>query len=72
MKTLLKIIIIYLITFNNGFAACLEGDCLSGKGTLTYPDGREYVGGFKDGYFNEFGKLNGKEVIYFDGKLVNN
>ena len=28
---------------------CIEGDCVNGQGTETYPDGSTYVGEFKDG-----------------------
>ena len=95
MKTIIKFIIIYLITFNNAFSACIEGDCISGvgstsyldgrkyvgdfffgefsgQGTLTFEDGRKYIGDFRGGYFNGFGNLNGEEVVYLNGKLVNN
>ena len=43
MKTIIKFIIIYLITFNNAFSACIEGDCISGVGSTSYLDGRKYV-----------------------------
>lgn len=28
---------------------CTEGDCENGKGTMIYPDGTKYTGGFKNG-----------------------
>ena len=66
------IIIAILLISNLNTAQCLSGDCINGHGSITFLWGDKYVGGFKDGYFNGFGKLNGKEVTYFNGKLVNN
>ena len=31
------------------WARCVQGDCLNGQGTVMMPDGRKYVGEFKDG-----------------------
>ena len=31
---------------------CLSGDCRNGQGTLTFPDGRRYVGAFRDNKAN--------------------
>lgn len=38
---------------------CIEGDCVNGKGTKTYSDGKKYVGEFKNG------KANGKGTVTF-------
>ena len=60
MKTIIKFIIIYLITFNNAFSDCLEGDCVSGAGSASYSDGRKYVGNFF------FGEFSGKGTLTFE------
>ena len=44
---------------------CVEGACVNGKGTMTYPDGQKYSGEFKDGEKHGHGTL-----IYADGKTV--
>ena len=31
------------------WARCVQGDCLNGQGTVVMPDGRKYVGQFKEG-----------------------
>jgi hypothetical protein len=54
-------------------AACIEGDCLNGQGTITYSSGTKYVGGFKDGNFNGQGIItysSGKKYVgeFKDGK----
>ena len=43
MKNFFLIIIFSLISFNHySFAACLEGTCAEGKGTMTFPDGKKF------------------------------
>ena len=36
---------------------CLEGDCINGIGTLTFKDGRKYIGNFANGSYNGQGVL---------------
>ena len=31
------------------FSKCIDGDCQNGQGTFIYPDGKRYVGEWKDG-----------------------
>ena len=57
---------------NVGFAECVEGNCISGQGTLI-DNGHTYVGGFKDGKVHGQGTLtypNGEKYIgeYKNGK----
>ena len=54
---------------------CIKGDCVNGKGTLTFPDGQKYVGEFKGSNFHGQGTLifpdGTKEVgEYKDGMYV--
>ena len=45
-------------------ATCIEGNCIDGQGTMTYPDGAKYVGEWKDG------ELTGQGTFtYFDGSV---
>jgi hypothetical protein len=40
------------ISFQNDNSDCVSGDCKNGQGTFTFPDGRKYIGEFKDGRSN--------------------
>ena len=40
------------ISFQNDNSGCVSGDCKNGQGTFTFPDGRKYIGEFKDGRSN--------------------
>ena len=46
----------HLITFclfsTVSWAVCVEGDCLHGRGTYTWPSGAKHVGNWKDGIRN--------------------
>ena len=48
MKPLLTFLTLFLMLGVNAYAACIQGNCTNGKGTLTYVDGSVYVGEFKD------------------------
>lgn len=39
---------LYLLPID-AWARCVQGDCLNGQGTVVMPDGRKYVGQFKEG-----------------------
>ena len=47
MKKLILLITLCLFS-SVSWAECVEGDCVDGQGTYTWPDGRKYVGGWKD------------------------
>ena len=45
---------------------CFSGDCKNGQGTLTFPDGRKYVGEFRDNEMNGQGTYtwpNGRKYV---------
>ena len=52
MKTFLMSLVI-VIGFSplNLFGQCVEGNCVNAEGTFVSPDGRKYIGQFKDGKF---------------------
>ena len=57
----------------NSFGECIKGDCENGKGTFTFPDGRKYVGEFREGKKHGQGTFtfpNGRQYIgeYRKGK----
>ena len=61
------------ISFQNDNSGCVSGDCKNGQGTFTFPDGRKYIGEFKDGKWNGQGTLtypNGSKYVgeFKDGK----
>ena len=66
MKKLSLYVFLVLMFYNVGFAQCIEGDCKNGYGTFTFPDGRKYVGEFKDIEYHGQGTL-----IYADGRIDN-
>jgi hypothetical protein len=72
MKKILGIVVLGLLWCNVGFAECVEGNCISGQGTLI-DNGHTYVGGFKDGKVHGQGNLiypNGDKYVgeYQNGK----
>ena len=66
MKKLSLFVFLVLMFCNVGFAQCIEGDCKNGYGTFTFPDGKKYVGEFKDIEYHGQGTL-----IYADGRIDN-
>ena len=73
MKKLLGILVLGLLWCNIGVAACIEGNCIDGKGTYMWTSGKltgdKYLGQFKDGKMHGQGTytyLNGDRYIgYF-------
>ena len=48
---------------------CIEGDCENGKGTYIYDGGGTYVGDFKNGKSDGYGKLTfGSTGNYLEGE----
>ena len=65
MKKLSLYFFLVLMWCNVGFAECVEGNCISGQGTLI-DNGHTYVGGFKDGKVHGQGNLiypNGDKYV---------
>jgi hypothetical protein len=56
--------VIKITTCGNYNGACIEGNCINGQGTMTWLDGKKYVGEFKDGKYNGQGTLR-----YPDGRV---
>jgi len=48
MKKLLGIVVLGLLCLGNAYADCKVGNCTNGTGTMTWPNGDQYVGGWKD------------------------
>ena len=51
--------IIFFVTFfiqHMAFAECVEGDCTSGIGKLTFNNGSYYIGGFEDSIMHGYGR----------------
>lgn len=50
MKLILNMIVAILLLIPQiAVALCVQGDCTNGQGTVVLPDGRRYVGEFKEG-----------------------
>ena len=50
MKSIVNMIIaILVVTPQIVGAVCVQGDCINGQGTVVLPDGRKYVGEFREG-----------------------
>ena len=74
MNTIFKVLFFILILTANVLANCINGDCEDGQGTLTFPDGKKYVGEFKDGKRNGQGTFtwpSGTKYVgeFKDGKM---
>ena len=70
MKKLLGTLVLGLLWCNIGVAACIEGNCIDGKGTYMWTSGKltgdKYLGQFKDGFIHGRGVFelaNGKKYI---------
>ncbi|MDB4109414.1 hypothetical protein N9558_03270, partial [Porticoccaceae bacterium] len=72
VKTIIFVIILCLFC-SASWSNCI-GDCVNGQGTHTWPDGRKYVGQFKDGRLDGQGTFtmpDGRKYVgrYKDGRL---
>jgi len=48
---------------------CIKGDCVNGKGTLTFPDGQKYVGEFKGSNFHGQGTFTSPNGMKYVGEF---
>jgi len=51
---------------------CISGNCFEGNGIKLYPDGMIYLGDFKNGNRNGFGKVYNPDKSIYEGRWVNN
>jgi len=49
---ILTLILSLLFLPCSSYSDCVDGDCVNGQGTFTFPDGSKYVGNYKDGKFD--------------------
>ena len=66
MKKLIPILVLGLLLSGNAYAECVQGNCVNGQGTQTFPNGDKYVGEFKDNKFHGQGTqtfLNGATYV---------
>ena len=49
MKLIISVIVSVMLLPQAAMALCVLGDCMNGQGTVVLPDGRRYVGEFKEG-----------------------
>lgn len=50
---------------------CISGNCFEGNGIKLYPDGMIYLGDFKNGGRNGFGKVYNPDKTIYEGRWVN-
>ncbi len=49
---------------------CISGNCFEGNGIKLYPDGMIYLGDFKNGIRNGFGKVYNPDKTIYEGRWV--
>jgi hypothetical protein len=57
MKKIVLGLVLALLLSANAYAECVQGNCVNGQGTQTFPNGDKYVGEFKDNKFHGHGTL---------------
>ena len=63
----LAILLIFLFSFNAN-SECVYGDCFNGQGTYITPNGKEYIGEWKDGKMNGKGKYTWTNGTVYSGE----
>jgi pimeloyl-ACP methyl ester carboxylesterase len=54
------------------FKKCVDGDCINGQGTVVFPDGLKYSGGFSRGSFHGYGLFTSPNNLSYNGEWLNN
>ena len=72
MKLLVNVIIAILLWYpQSAGALCVQGDCTNGQGTFVLPDGRRYVGEFKEGVRTGRGVMTYPDGSQYEGDWQN-
>lgn len=72
MKNIIVSIVFLLFvifTIGQTHTGCVSGNCKDGKGTYVFQDGATYVGEFKNGIMEGFGKLTDRYGNVYTGFL---
>lgn len=74
--SLLSIVLLLLATFlllgpDPALSQCLEGDCVNGRGTARFEDGRKYTGTWKDGRIHGQGTMDFADGSTYVGQWEN-
>jgi hypothetical protein len=63
------ILLISLCLFSSmSWSKCIQGDCVNGQGTYTWPSGSKYVGQFKDNKFDGQGSYTWPDGLKYVGQ----
>ena len=71
MKKLLIYLSFFLIWCNWSYAECTSGDCVNGQGTFISPDGKKYVGQFKNSKWEGLGTYTFLNGAKYEGQFKN-
>ncbi len=75
MKNLIVSIVVFIFVVSaksQPKTGCISGNCKDGKGTYVFQDGATYIGEFKNGIMEGFGKLTDRFGNVYTGNFKNN